>query len=194
MRVLEGNRATAKASIAQLNEEHSAVSFWVGGFKRVRLFIVETTLRQLEVEVNNSLADLGLTDWRIEFDVERENKSGSITKGFVVFVYAPGHAEPVRWESWSGGETQRLRLAGALGLANLIMEQAGLVSQVEFYDEFSTHMSEEGIQDTLQTLHDRAHSLGRQIWVIDHNSLDFGGFSGTLTIIKDTEGSHLGYE
>lgn len=182
-----------KVRITKLEEEHAAVSYWVTGFKRVRLFIVEETLRQLEVEVNNCLGSLGLLNWRIEFDVERENKSGSVTKGFVVMIYLPGHDEPVRYESWSGGETQRLRLAGNIGLSNLIMERAGLVNQIEFFDEFSTHMGEEGILDTLQTLHDRAHNLKKAVWVIDHNSMEFGGFSGVLCVTKDEKGSKLEY-
>lgn len=182
-----------KLRITKIEEEHVAVNFWVTGFKRVRLFIIEETLRQLEVEVNNCLGSLGLLNWRIEFDVERENKSGSVTKGFVVMIYPPGHSEPVRYESWSGGETQRLRLAGNIGLSNLIMERAGLVSQIEFFDEFSTHMGEEGILDTLQTLHDRAHNLKKAVWVIDHHSMDFGGFSGVLCVTKDGKGSKLEY-
>ena len=70
-------------------------------------------------------------DWRIEFDVERETKAGGISKGFVVFVHPSDKADPVRFEAYSGGETQRLRMAGDLGLANLIMERAGLTNTLE---------------------------------------------------------------
>ena len=122
-----------KASIEKHEREHASVSYWVNGFKRVRLMIVEETLRQLEIEVNNNLGSLGLLDWRIEFDVERETKAGGISKGFVVFVHPSDKADPVRFEAYSGGETQRLRMAGDLGLANLIMERAGLTNTLELY-------------------------------------------------------------
>jgi len=69
---------TLEADVNMLNEDHTALSFWVGGFKRVRLFIVEQALQQLELEINNSLGSLGLLDWHIKLDVERENKSGGI--------------------------------------------------------------------------------------------------------------------
>ncbi len=176
--------------IATLSEEHTAVSFWVSGFKRVRLFIVEETLRQLEVEVNNNLASLGLVDWRVQFDVERENKSGTVTKGFVVLVYVPNRADPVRLEAWSGGETQRLRLAGDLGVANLIMERAGLVGKVEFYDEPSNHLSDEGLLDLADTLHDRATALGKRIWLVDHRLMDHP-FTGVMLCRKDQFGTRL---
>jgi DNA repair exonuclease SbcCD ATPase subunit len=179
------------AEIESLEQDHAAVSFWVNGFKRIRLFIVEQTLRQLEIEVNNNMSSLGLTDWRIEFDVERENKSGGITKGFVVFVYAPNNAEPVRFEAWSGGETQRLRLAGDLGLADLIMERAGLSSTIEFFDEPSRHLSQEGLLDVAETLHARALQGSKRIFLVDHQTIEFGDFAGKLVISKSEMGSRL---
>jgi DNA repair exonuclease SbcCD ATPase subunit len=174
-----------------LDEDHAAVSYWINGFKRIRLFIVEQALRQLEIEVNNNMSSLGLTDWRVEFDVERENKSGGVTKGFVVFVYAPGHSEPVRLEAWSGGETQRLRLAGSLGLANLIMEQAGLRNTIEFYDEPSRHLSQEGLLDVAETLHQRALLGHKRIFLVDHATIDFGDFANVFFIVKTPAGSRL---
>lgn len=178
------------SQIEATEQEHAEVSFWIGGFKRVRLFLVEETLRQLELEVNNNLSNLGLTDWRIEFDVERENKSGGVTKGFVVFVYAPGRDEPTRFEAWSGGATQRLRMAGDLGLASLIMLRAGLTSKVEFFDEPSRHLSVEGQLDLAETLHQRALADKKVIFLCDHNLIDFG-FTGTLTVVKTAAGSRV---
>ena len=190
---LKTERAECKAQIASLNEDHAAVSYWVGGFKRVRLFLIEETLRQLEIEVNNSLTSLGLVDWRIEFDIERENKTGGVTKGFVVFIYAPEDKEPMRYEAWSGGETQRLRLAGNLGLANLIMERAGLTSTIEFYDEPSKGINPMGLLDLAETLYQRAIDTGKRIFLVDHHTIDFGDFSGVICVIKDEKGSRLEY-
>lgn len=178
-----------------LEAEFEATSFWVKGFKRVRLFIIEQAFRTLEIEVNNSLAQLGMPNWTITFDVERENKSGGITKGFVVFVKSPVNAEPVRWENWSGGETQRLQLAGDLGLSNLIMQQVGLTNTVEFYDEPSTHLSPEGMLDLAHMLHERAMSEGKRIWIVDHASItDFGEFEAIIIARKDTGGSTIEYQ
>jgi len=170
--------------------KHKTFEFWVSGFRRVRLFIVDEILRQLEIEVNNNLAALGLPEWRVEFDIERENKSGGVTKGFVVLVYAPLAEQPVRLEAWSGGETQRLRLAGDFGLANLIMDRAGLTNTIEFYDEPSQHLSQEGLLDLLDTLQQRAVDHNRVIIVVDHHALDYG-FDGTFTVVKDKTTSRI---
>lgn len=183
--------AKLERQIEKLEKELAAVTYLVGGFKRVRLFLVEEALQQLELEVNNNLASLGLLNWRIEFDVERENKSGGVTKGFIVLVHAPKHSKPVRLEAWSGGETQRLRLAGDLGLANLIMERAGLRNTVEFFDEPSRHLSPEGLLDLAETLAQRAETDKKCIYLVDHHSIDFGGFEDTIFIIKDDNGSRI---
>lgn len=170
----------------------AATQFWIKGFKRVRLFIIEQAFRTLEIEINNSLAQLGMIDWQISFDIERENKSGGITKGFVVFVKSPTNTEPVRWENWSGGETQRLQLAGSLGLANLIMHQHGLTNTIEMYDEPSTHLSPEGMLDLADMLHERAMSEDKRIWIVDHAAItNFGEFQATITAKKDENGSSI---
>ena len=175
-----------------LEAEHEALKFWVRGFKRIRLFIIEQAFQTLEVEVNNCLTQLGMPDWQITFDVERENKSGGITKGFVVFVQSPANTGPVRWENWSGGETQRLELAGTLGLANLIMQANGLQNTIEFYDEPSTHLSPEGMIDLANLLHERAHTEGKRIFIVDHATItNFGDFNGTITVRKDSNGSSI---
>lgn len=183
----KGTKYTTELAVEQASYE--ATNFWVTGFKRLRLFLIEETLRALEVEVNSSLATLGLPDWRVEFDVERENKSGGITKGFVVFIRNSSHPEPVRLEAWSGGEAQRLQLAGDLGLANLIMLQAGLSNTIEFFDEPSKHLSRAGLLDLAETLHQRALNDSKCIFLIDHQTIDFGEFADTINITKTTAGS-----
>lgn len=188
---LERKIADTAAEIASLTADHAAVFFWVAGFKRVRLYVVETVLRQLEIEVNNNLVALGLPDWSITFDIERETKAGGVTKGFTVLIRPPNRADPVRWEAFGGGATQRLRLAGNLGIANLIMERAGLHNQIEFYDEPSHHMADSGIADLLVCLQERASETERKIWIVDHHSLEYGDFAGVLKVVKTEKGSQL---
>lgn len=189
---LEGRKRKLEGVLAEIEAEHHAVAYWVTGFKRVRLVIIEETLRSLEVEVNNSLTGLGLADWSVALDIEREKKTGGVTKGFHVFVQCPAHDEPVKWESWSGGETQRLQQAGDFGMSNLIMLQAGLQGAVEFYDEPSQHLSTAGLLDLAETLHQRAVTQGKVILLIDHHTIDFGEFAGVCRITKDEDGSYFG--
>lgn len=192
LKALKKHLADAIENKDKLEAQCEAIKFWIKGFKRVRLFIIEQAFNTLEIEVNNILTQLGMPDWQITFDVERENKSGGITKGFVVFIKGPNNSEPVRWESWSGGETQRLQLAGDLGLANLIMQRAGLRNTIEFFDEPSTHLSPEGMMDLANMLHERAIEEDKTIWIVDHTSItNFGEFEKTITVEKTENGSSI---
>lgn len=191
-KALEASIDTHKTQLNEVEVTLAANLFWAKGFKRLRLFVIEAAFRDLELEVNNCLTQLGMSDWHVSFDVERENKSGGVTKGFVVLIKSPANKEPVKWENWSGGETQRLQLAGDLGLSNLIMQQAGLKSEIEFYDEPSTHLSPEGMMDLADTLHERAISEGKRIWIADHAAISsFGDFKGIILVRKDKNGSSI---
>lgn len=175
----------------EINVRLTGTTYWVKGFREIRLLLIEEALASLELEINNYLLQLGLHDWQIKLDVEKENKSGGISKGFQVLVSSPYNSEIVPWESWSGGESQRLRLAGTMGLSNLILNRAGVQSNILVFDEPSQYLSEEGIQDMLELLSSKAFSDDKQVWLIDHRSIDYGGFVSRTTIRKTKDGSHI---
>jgi DNA repair exonuclease SbcCD ATPase subunit len=158
-------------------------------FKELRLWLVDQALDELEIHANSSLVELGLHNWRLEFTVERETKSGTIARGFEVVVYSPTNKEGVPWESWSGGETQRLRTACAIGLANLITSHMPNAPAFEVWDEPTNYVNEEGIDDLVDFFAKRAQN--RQVWLIDHRTLDSGMFDGVVKIVKTKDGSRI---
>lgn len=175
------------ADRVSLEKELHATQYWVKGFSEVRLSLISDVLTQLELEVNNKLYQLGLQDWKISFAVEGLSKGGKIKKGFNVTISTPYNLEPVAWASWSGGESQRLRLAGALGLGDLITSKCASPPTFEIFDEPSLYLSEAGISSLLDILHDRARSQKKQIYLIDHRRLDATKFDGIITVIKTPE-------
>jgi len=183
------NIEKTKKELEALMSDREAATFWVAGFKRIRLFVLEGALSSFELEVNNSLTGLGLEDWKIEFDVERENKSGGLTKGFTVLISNQSQEGLTKWEHWSGGEGQRLKMSGGFGLANLIMAQAGLSNGIEFYDEPTKHLANSS--DLAEALHERAITEGKVIFLIDHNTIQFGEFAQVYQVIKTKAGSSL---
>lgn len=167
-----------------------ATSFWAKGFKDVRLLLIEESLEQLNIEVNECLYQLGLQNWEVRFDTEQETKSKTIRRGFSCTVSAPGeHTAP--WEAWSGGESQRLRMAISMGISNLITNRIGLVPNIELFDEPSSWLSKCGIDGLLEALQERALRQRKIILLADHRALDFGGFSGIITVTKDEAGSRI---
>jgi DNA repair exonuclease SbcCD ATPase subunit len=180
---------TLTKRVDRLQERYSLFSYWVRGFKEIRLQHISSALVELEIEVNSCIAALGLVSWEIRFDVDRETKSGTIKRGFNVGIVSPHNAKPVPWASWSGGEKQRLRLAGTMGLANLIRSRTGCSLPLEVWDEPATALGGQGVQDLLEALASRASVEQRVIWLIDHTAHSFGSFAGGAVVTKKLGGS-----
>jgi len=186
---LEADHKHVAKALNQAETAFSAATAWVRGFKEIRLAQIQDALDQLSIEVNNQVVANGLVDWELTFGIDRESKGGSITRGFSIMVYSPHNKKPVPWKAWSGGETQRLIVSGQAGFANLVRAHTGTELNLEVWDEPTTGMSEQGVKDLLDSLHERAHAEGRQIWVVDHHTLGYNKFDGACGVIKGDKGS-----
>lgn len=178
-----------KEKAAQAAKESAEADFWVAGFREIRLSIIDRALTELQMAAANHAAMLGLDDWGIKFDTERETQSGKVNYSFTVLLYPPGQKEPVKWESYSGGESQRWQLAVAFALSEVLLARAGLAPNLEVLDEPTRGLSADGVADLLDHLRDRALELGRAVYFVDHHSLDKGAFDGTLVVEKGKKGS-----
>lgn len=172
-----------------LEVRKTAGEYWNHAFKRIRLSLIRNVLASLSVEVNSALSSLGLEGWSITFVNESETKSGTIKLGVQIIVRSPNSTGV--WEGWSGGESQRLRIAIAMGLASMIQRMAGIKYNMEVWDEPSAWLSAEGIEDLLVAFSHRAESQGRQVWVVDHRALTYSGFKEIWSVVKGENGSHI---
>ena len=181
--------AAQKILMDRTKGEIAAVSYWKAGFRRVRLFIISRILASLEVEIASAVSTLGLPDWHIKLETETENKSGTMKQGIQVLVKSP--TAPNAWTAWSGGEGQRIKLAVSIGFSNLIQRMAGVQFGFEVWDEPTAWLSVEGIDDLLDCLEYRASSTQKSIWLLDHRTLGYGGFSESWKVVKTMRGSRM---
>lgn len=165
--------------------------YWVKGFKEIRLFVVDEVLQEMEVACSVMLEEMGLIGWQILFTTEKETKSGTIQRGIIVNIVSPSNKNPVRWECWSGGEGQRLRLVGALALAEVLLSHANVDPNIEILDEPTRHLSQEGVRDMCEYLAERAQQLGKRIYYTDHQAVESSHFVDTVTVIKGVGGSYI---
>ncbi len=168
--------------------------FWTKEFRNLRLWLVESALQEFEVETNLSLLELGLSGWSVKYACERITQAGTVSRGFTVTILPPEERKDVKWETFSGGETQRLRVAAAVGLGNLVRARTGINPSIEVWDEPTQHLSEEGVSSLLAFFSDRARSENRQIWLVDHHSHSAGDFDGIYCVVKDKNGSIIHQE
>lgn len=164
--------------------------FWVKGFKDVALYLIEEVLVELEAVTSTILGEVGLVGWDVRYAMERETKSGTVKRGITVTMAPPGEGpSSVRWESWSGGEEQRLRIVGAVALSEVLLRHAGISSNLEIFDEPAKFISGAGVQDLCEYLKDRAKSQDKTIWLVDHLIEESSVFAGTVTVQKTKKGS-----
>lgn len=186
---VEHRELTDEKKLVQEDIEHT--KFWVKGFKDIRLYIVEDVLQEMHLVSSAMLDEIGLVGWQINYDIEKESKSGSIQRGINVTIVSPSNKNAVKWESWSGGEGQRLRLVGALALSEVLLNYANVQVGLEILDEPTRHMSSEGIEDTCAFLAERAYQLDKVIFYTDHAAVESRYFVDTITVEKDSKGSRI---
>lgn len=178
------------ASILHLESESLVYEYWKTAFKQIRLFYIEEILGALTIEINSAISSLGLVNWRVQLVTETENKSGTTKFGVQIRIHA-SNGNSGEWETWSGGESQRLRLAMAMGMSSLIQRASGVWYDLEVWDESSNWLSEFGIEDLLTSLAYRAEVNQKRVWVVDHRALTYSGFNDTFVVRKGSEGSKV---
>lgn len=165
--------------------------FWEKSFKDLRLRVIDTALAQMTFRSNSALHDLGLPQWKISVQAESLNKSGSVRRSMRILAGKGDELKPIG--CFSGGETQRLRLAVAIGFSDLIQSIIGIEFNIELWDEPSSWLSQRGVLDLLDVLSERAELNNKSIFVADHRSLDYA-FSEIITVTKTVDGSVLEVE
>jgi DNA repair exonuclease SbcCD ATPase subunit len=190
---LVAERKETRAELEKAEGVAEVYKFWQKGFKEIRLEQIDTTLLELEIATNKHAEALGLEDWEIQFATDRETAKGTISHGFSVFLYPPGQKEPIAFENYAGGVSQRWQLATTSGLSEILLARSGIDTDFEVYDEPSTFLSAEGIEDLVECLRDRALSQKRRIYLIDHHVLDKGAFDGMFLVTKTKEGVSVQY-
>jgi ABC-type transport system involved in cytochrome bd biosynthesis fused ATPase/permease subunit len=72
-----------------------------------------------------------------------------------------------------------------------LLARAGLSTNIEWLDEPTKHLSDEGVEDLLELLKERAVETGRSIYFVDHHLLDKGLFNSTIFIEKNENCSRI---
>lgn len=181
---------------ADLNEteaRRTSVAYWAKeGFKLVKLYLIEEVLQELQIVTAQVLEDVGLVGWTCTYAIERETKAGTIQQGLSIVINPPGEAS-VKWGTFSGGEGQRLRLAGALALATVLLNHAGVQLNFLALDEPTQRLSPAGIEDLCTTLADYAEETQLAVWFIDQHAIESSCFSRVVEVLLDHDGARVQY-
>jgi DNA repair exonuclease SbcCD ATPase subunit len=188
---LKAQRVQLDCDIIKITRRLERTRFWVKGFRDVQLYVIEEVLQELELATNAMLDEVGLVGWEVKYAAERETKSGTTQRRLDVMIHSPKNKKAVKWESWSGGEGQRLRMVGALALSEVLLNYAGVETSLEILDEPVPYLAQEGVRDVTDFLGERARELERSIWYVDHASIESSRFTSVVTVVKEKSGSTL---
>jgi DNA repair exonuclease SbcCD ATPase subunit len=189
--ILNRKKEHLEAEIEELTESKNGYDFWSVGFKKIKLLVIEEALVELEMSINNAISDLGMSNWAIRLSIESNTKKDTIKSGFTVMVKSPHNKDLVPFTAWSGGESQRLRLAGQIGIIDFISNYKGIDASFEAWDEPSAWLSSEGIDSLISLLNNRAKDLNKVIYFIDHKQLSVDGNFADIINIKKTKGGTI---
>ena len=157
-------KAFAK-QIATVEAAAATVTPWVSGFRDIRLIVLDDVLSSLSVLTTSYANELGLA-CNVRFGIDRQTKAGGIVSGVHLSVDAVE-----KFEAWSGGEAQRLRLAASLALSASLLTEAGVSINILALDEPSAHLSPEGLDELTAFLTQHAEAEGRTVFLTDQSPL-----------------------
>ena len=191
LKIVKRELAEIKADETKLGAAVERATFWAKGFGEIRLQIVDEVLTELQFTTTTMLAEVGLGDWDVSYSVERETKSGTTQRSLGVDIQSPSSAGAVRWESWSGGEGQRLRLVAALAFADVLLNYAGVQINMKVLDEPTRHLSTEGVKDLCEFLASYADQAELNLWYTDHNAVESAHFTSVVTVVNTEDGAYI---
>lgn len=188
-----------KVKLAKIKEDHAKLmqnseygEKWVNYFEAIRLSLIEESLESFQARTNDYLTELGMGRYTVWYVTERQGRSSDKTiLGFNVIVSSDDSGDSVPLAAWSGGEGQRIKLAASLALIDVICARRGHYTDIEVWDEPSTHLSEAGLHAFLELLRSRSKAMGKKIFFIDHSSIISPVFDGYYRIFKDIDGSNI---
>ena len=173
----------AAEEIKTIDADAADVEFWAKEFPLTRLWTLEEITNDLEIHFNEALAHFGLHDWNLQVLTERELANKKDTKREMNFRLTCQDKEK-DIEMLSGGELQRIRLASAFGISDLVLAKCAKVGlqDFRFMDEPTHGLHAIGIEYLLDFLGTMADT--NTVFIADHKILDLGKFTGTYQLTK----------
>lgn len=162
------------------------VEYFYNLLPNIKYNIIDEINLELEDEINEILFQMGINNYQIILDTEWEKKTdkGKVNK-YEIRIEHDGHVR--RWESYSGGEKQRLQLAIYFAFQKIAERRTQRVNLLIF-DEVFTALDTIGRQACL----DLINSIkDKNIHVITHIDSVASKFKNRIFIVKENGVSEI---
>lgn len=188
--ILRGERGAKIIDLAGIQEELEYVEFWVVGFgkKGLQSYLLDSVTPFLTVKANEYAQVLCGGDCQISFQTTAMTKGGAEREDFNISCNYRNGAET--YAGQSGGEQDRVNMAIALALQDLVLTRLGTAMNFRVFDESITHTDAEGGSRVMQLLSTlvKEHST---IFFVSHNPEFESYFDKQLKVVKENGISRL---
>jgi DNA repair exonuclease SbcCD ATPase subunit len=171
------------------------IDFWLNAFgpKGLKSYILDARLQELTDAVNQWVTVLtGGTIW-VEFSTQKKTRSKKLVNSPTVRIcrWNPdGTITERNFNSWSGGEKQRISFAIDFGLSRLIAQRAKKSYNLLILDEVFQHLDQggkEAVMDMLQSLAQEKSS----VFVVEHDTEFQSAFENRVIVRKKNRRSTI---
>jgi len=185
----EKELVTHKRKMEKVNQEYFTYTELAQAFGKngIPLYIVENALAELQSEVMNQLSALTDGAISIEFQTQKELKSGKTSDSMDIIVSDKSGSRD--FNLYSGGEKMRIALAIRLGLSKLLSRRAGKKFEVLIIDEVSD-LDTHGMNKFVELIGHVAKEY-KQVFVVSHINELKDSFGRILQVVKSREGSRI---
>lgn len=160
----EAALAESARSLKDIESSAELVRFWVTGFADIRRARIAEMVRLVNQRLAYYLSEVSGNALSAEILVSEKNTAAGVATKFMLSIKGPGGS----YRSASGGEKDRVDVAIAFALHDLVMASAGFSVNVLVADELCPAVDARGIEGVVTTLRAKLASVG-SIFVMAHH-------------------------
>lgn len=185
-------------TIADLEKAAAYNETWMKKFPEIRLQILDDLVQELEVHFNQAFDQLGMGDWLVSLSTDRELKNDKVKKELVLKITENNIVSKVSkrlqnqapteidLDTLSGGEYQRVKIATAVGISDMIKARLGCHWDLQLWDEPTLGLHSTGVGFVLDFLEQMGQT--KTILLADHRIQDQGRFDSIVELVKNGDG------
>ena len=175
-----------KEKIDALLEDQSYISFYIEGFKRIKMMLFDDLVGRLN-ELTQEYLSRYTSELSVGISCERQTKTGTKDEIYIEVNRPEGS---ISYAAYSGGERQKIKLSISLALAQVIEEMCNRECDVVFFDEPNNGLDNVGKKANFDILSDIANQ-GKTVVVIDHDAYFQDSFDNIIAVVKEKGYSRL---
>lgn len=179
-------RSDAVAEAAEAARKKHLWDFWVSGFARLRQQAIRKAVTVLSARFAHYVEALFGSAVQAGIELVDKSVSSGHGVGVTLSVATPGGS----YESASGGERDRIDLALALALHDLVTHASGAKCNVLVADEIGGFIDEGGVGRVVQLLREKADSIGT-VFVMTQNPVWRRHIEDSWKVVKESGTSTL---